>query len=238
MSTCAVIPIKNLAYAKQRLAGVLNSAERQALFQAMVEDVLHALAECSLVEEILVVTSDPRVVSLVKRFGAVVLPEPENPGLIPAVTEAARFLSGEGVKRMLFVPGDVPLVSSNDLEVILTSLEGKDQPEFVIVPATDLGGSNCIVCSPPDCMRFGFGVDSFRRHLGFARELGIRPRVIKLPALGLDVDTPGDLGLLIEELETRQTLSGTHRYLRDSGIIERLAGDGCGRTLENLKGQR
>tara|TARA_B100001964_G_C14103387_1_gene540396 strand:- start:618 stop:1028 length:411 start_codon:yes stop_codon:yes gene_type:complete len=123
---------------------------------------------------------------------------------------------------MLFVPGDVPLISADDLEVVLTSVEDNEEPEFTIVPAADLGGSNCIVCSPPDCMKFGFGEDSFRRHLGFARELGIEPRVIKLPALGLDVDTPHDLEALMRELETRQTLSSTHKYLMESGIIERL----------------
>jgi len=223
VTTCAVIPIKNLADAKQRLSGVLSSVERQALFQAMMEDVLGTLADCTLVDESLVVTSDPLVVSMVKRFGAAILPEPENPGLIPAVTEAAGFLARKGVNRMLFVPGDVPLISSDDLEVVL--LESLNEPEFTIVPADDLGGSNCIVCSPPDCMKFGFGEDSFRRHLRFARELGIETRVVKLPALGLDVDTPDDLRLLIRELETRQVLSGTHSYLKESGIIARLAKD-------------
>jgi 2-phospho-L-lactate guanylyltransferase len=222
VTTCAVIPIKNLSHAKQRLAGVLSSAERQALFQAMVEDVLRTLSECSLVDESLVVTDDPLVVLLAKGFGAAILPEPERPGLIPAVTTAAAFLRSKGVKRMLFVPGDVPLISADDLEVVLTSVEDNEEPEFTIVPAADLGGSNCIVCSPPDCMKFGFGEDSFRRHLGFARELGIEPRVIKLPALGLDVDTPHDLEALMRELETRQTLSSTHKYLMESGIIERL----------------
>jgi 2-phospho-L-lactate guanylyltransferase len=233
VTTCAVIPIKNLAYAKQRLAGVLSGAERQGLSKAMLKDVLHTLVECPLVDESLVVTGDPSVASLVEKYGATVLPEPDNPGLIPAVTEAAAYLSSRGVSNLLFLPGDVPLVSCDDLEVVLTGLKSQERPQFTIVPADDLGGSNCIVCSPPDCMKFGFGEDSFRRHLGFAREVGIKPRVVKLPALGLDVDTPEDLDLLIRELETRQTLSGTHSYLRDSGILARLANNGRCRKLEN-----
>ena len=39
-----LVPIKNLADAKQRLSSILSSEERFALAQAMCEDVLQALA--------------------------------------------------------------------------------------------------------------------------------------------------------------------------------------------------
>ena len=39
-SLWAVVPVKDLQHAKQRLAGVLDAAERRALFAAMLEDVL------------------------------------------------------------------------------------------------------------------------------------------------------------------------------------------------------
>jgi 2-phospho-L-lactate guanylyltransferase len=233
--TAAVVPIKDLANAKRRLAAVLSETERRLLFQAMVEDVLLTLDSCGLIDETWVVTRDSEVKSLAEVYHARVMPEPENPGLIVAVTVAARKMSAEGVERLLFVPGDVPMVSVAELDIVLTDLghrpgqeiDGGDasEAEFTIVPARDLGGSNCICCSPPDCMKFGFGEDSFRRHLEFARELGIRPRVTKLPGLGLDVDTPNDLALLISRLKAGKLRSHTWQYLVESGISERLALD-------------
>ena len=40
MSVVAVLPIKQLANAKQRLRGVLDDEQRRGLFKAMVEDAV------------------------------------------------------------------------------------------------------------------------------------------------------------------------------------------------------
>ncbi|MBD3648101.1 MAG: 2-phospho-L-lactate guanylyltransferase, partial [Pseudomonadales bacterium] len=210
------------ANAKQRLAHLLTAAERAGLVRAMVEDVLAALDACSGLDETVVVTRDADVETLARAWHARILPEPDVSGLIPAATAARRVLSGEGVGALLFVPGDIPLIDVDELNVVLNGLGMSDGPEFVIVPARDLGGSNCVVCSPPDCMTFGFGEDSFRRHLGIARELGIEPMVTRLPGIGLDVDTPDDLLALNKELEDRNADTRTRRFLRDSGIAARL----------------
>jgi 2-phospho-L-lactate/phosphoenolpyruvate guanylyltransferase len=222
-SSAAVIPIKRLDRAKQRLAPVLSEEERTLLFTRMVEDVLTATEACTFVDEIVVVTDDEFVMQLALGFGARIISEPEVPGLIPAVTEAAKALKAGGIDIMLFLPGDVPLVTPEELEVVLDGFGQSGEPEFLIVPASDLGGSNCIACSPPDCMEFGFGEDSFRRHLGMARKLNIVPTVAKLPGLGLDIDTPEDLDQLAKILVEQGIESHTHRYLRESEILERMS---------------
>ena len=170
MTTSAVIPIKQLADAKQRLSGLLNSDERKRLFQAMVEDVLTAVEACTYIDSIVVVTDDQAVAELARGYGAEIRPEPGSEGLIEAVTETGKQLAAEGVGVMLFLPGDVPLVTPEALDVDLEGFGISEEPEFMIVPASDLGGSNCVACSPPDCMSFGFGVDSFRKHLGLAKD--------------------------------------------------------------------
>lgn len=228
MSTSAVIPIKQLEDAKQRLSGLLNSNERKLLFQAMVEDVLTAVEACTYIDNIVVVTNDQAVAELARGFGAEIRPEPEPPGLIEAVTETGKQLAAEGVECMLFLPGDVPLVTPEELEVVLEGFGMSGKPEFMIVPASDLGGSNCVACSPPDCMSFGFGIDSFRKHLALARDRGIDPQVTKLPGIGLDIDTPSDISELMAEIELSTEGQGarsgysTVRLLEEIGIRQRL----------------
>lgn len=228
MSTSAVIPIKQLEDAKQRLSGLLNPNERKLLFQAMVVDVLTAVEACTYIDNIVVVTNDQAVAELARGFGAEIRPEPEPPGLIEAVTETGKQLAAEGVECMLFLPGDVPLVTPEELEVVLEGFGMSGQPEFMIVPASDLGGSNCVACSPPDCMSFGFGIDSFRKHLALARDRGIDPQVTKLPGIGLDIDTPSDISELMAEIELSAEGQGarsgysTVRLLEEIGIRQRL----------------
>ena len=228
MTTTAVIPIKQLANAKQRLAGLLTSEERQGLFTAMVEDVLTAIEACPLVDQLVIVTNDEAVAELGLGFGAEIRPEPAVAGLIAAGTETGRQLAEEGVNSMVFLPGDVPLVSADELALVLEGFGVLDQAEFLIVPASDMGGSNCVACSPPDCMTFGFGEDSFRRHLGIARDLGLNPVVARLPGIGLDIDTPEDLRQLVavinQEGRDGQEYS-TVRYLMSSGLINKLNTD-------------
>ncbi len=228
MTITAVIPVKQLANAKQRLSSFLSASDRAALFSAMVRDVLTAVEACSLIDQIMVVTNDLEVSELSKEYGAKIHSEPQRPGLIESVTEAARDLSLAGVSTMVFLPGDVPLVSAEELESVLEGFGSSNEAEFLIVPAADLGGSNCVVCSPPDCITFGFGEDSFRRHLSIARELGLNPTVMKLPGIGLDIDTPNDLrelAALIEQEEQDYSDYNTVRFLMTSGLLEQLVAD-------------
>ncbi|MCB1644041.1 MAG: 2-phospho-L-lactate guanylyltransferase [Pseudomonadales bacterium] len=225
MTTSVVIPVKQLANAKQRLAGFLSPEQRSGLFKAMVEDVLEAVTVCDRIDDVYLITNDDEVAELARAYGAQTLTEPAQPGLIEAVTEAGTKLQQSGVETMVFLPGDVPLVSAEELEIVLDGFGHSDNHEFLIVPASDLGGSNCVLVSPPDCMTFGFGEDSFRRHLRLARERGINPGVARLPGIGLDVDTPADLFSLIKVLDEQGLDTHTSRFLRDSGIAEMVPAD-------------
>lgn len=228
MATTAVIPVKQLENAKQRLSGLISAEARKDLFSSMVRDVLTAVEACTLIDQVIVVTDDHSVSILAREYGAEIRPEPPEAGLIEAVTETSKYLAETGISTMVFLPGDVPLVTADELELVLEGFGLLDVPEFLIVPASDLGGSNCVVCSPPDCMNFGFGEDSFRRHLDIARSLGLEPIVAKLPGIGLDIDTPDDLRELIALIEKgEQDFSdyNTLRFLMASGLFQHLSAE-------------
>lgn len=210
----AVLPLKGLDGAKQRLGAVLSARQRRDLSRAMIEDVLEALAAVETLGGTAVITRDPALASLAQRYGARIIVERESRGQTAAVTAAAKTLMAEKADGVIAVPGDVPLASPAEIEQVLAVHAAAPRPSMTIVPARDERGSNCVVCSPPDALAFQFGADSFVRHLEAAQERRIAARVLHLPGLGLDIDTPADLVALAE----RQGSARAQVYLKASGI--------------------
>jgi 2-phospho-L-lactate/phosphoenolpyruvate guanylyltransferase len=212
----AVLPVKDLATAKQRLAEVLSATERRQLFAAMLEDVLCALAASAGLAGILMVTRDPLAQRLAARYAARVLVEKENRGHTAASTVGAQTLAQQGVAGMVQVPADIPLVISEEIAALLRA--HGEAPAVTLSPSRDQRGTNAILCSPPDVLPLRFGDDSFSAHIQRARSLGIEPRIVRRAGLALDVDTPDDLAaFLATPSETR-----AWAYLTKSGIAERL----------------
>ena len=220
MTIGAVLPIKDFRQAKQRLAGFLSAVERRLLAEAMAEDVLETLSQVSELSEIIVVTRDERAFELAARHGARVLAEPSNDGQSAAVERAAAALGRAGVESLLQVPGDVPGASADEIAAVLAAhgRASDGAPAVTLVPSYDRRGTNCVLCSPPDVLPFAFGHESFGPHCEAARAQGIAPRIIALPGLGLDIDTPDDLRAFVARPAAGRTLD----YLRESGIAERL----------------
>ena len=214
----AVVPVKDLGNAKQRLAGVLDQPQRTALFRAMLEDVLEALAGAASVARIVLVTRDAQAMALARRYGAECLVEPENRGHTAAVELAARTLAARGAQALLQVPGDIPRVTSEEIEAVIAAHVPTPAPAVTIAPSRDHRGSNAVLCSPPDVFPFRFGDDSFHPHLAAAHALGIEPTVVERPGIGLDIDTPGDLkAFLASPSDTRAyrlLAGGAHPHAR------------------------
>jgi len=215
-SLWAVVPVKDLRHAKQRLAPALSATERWVLFRAMLEDVLSALAASGGLAGILLVTRDPEARALGPRFGAQVLVEDENRGHTAATSLGARVLAQRGVAGMVQVPADVPLLAPDDVTAVLEA--HGEAPAVTLAPSRDERGSNAVACSPPDVLPLRFGDDSFFPHLRRARALGIEPQIVRRAGLALDVDTPADLAaFLAAPSKTR-----AYAYLMESGIAGRL----------------
>jgi 2-phospho-L-lactate guanylyltransferase len=208
------MPVKDLPAAKQRLAGVLDAQARQELFRAMLEDVLSALAASTGLAGILLVTRDPEARRLAARYGAGVVVEGENRGHTAASTLGARTLARQGVKGMLQLPADIPLVTPEDIGALL-HVHG-NAPAVTLSPSRDERGSNAVACSPPDVLPLRFGDDSFFPHLQRARALGVEPQIVRRPGLALDVDTPEDLAAFV----ATPSATRAYAYLAQIGLVK------------------
>jgi 2-phospho-L-lactate/phosphoenolpyruvate guanylyltransferase len=193
MALWAVVPVKERDRAKERLAPLLSPAMRQALVLAMLEDVLSALAAAPGLAGSIVVTVDRAARRLALDYGAHIFEDGARDAHTGAVTAAARRLAAE--TGMLTLPGDVPLVTADEIGRIIEA--HRSAPSFTIVPSHDEGGSNAILLSPPEAVPLRFGVDSFYPHLRAATARGIHPMVLRLPGIALDIDNPQDVAAFL-----------------------------------------
>jgi 2-phospho-L-lactate guanylyltransferase len=196
---CAVVPVKDTAQAKQRLAALLPAARRQELALAMFEDVIATISSVRELAGIVVVTVDPAAAAIAARHDARVMNEGACEGHTGAVTAAARRLAAGGFD-LLTLPGDIPLVEPDDVRhLVSVHCAGAERGAgaFTIVPARDELGSNAVLCSPAGAVPLRFGDNSFFPHLDAAKAHGIEPEVVHLPRIALDIDTPEDLALFL-----------------------------------------
>jgi len=209
----AVVPVKAAGEAKQRLAGAVPAELRRRLAIAMAEDVIAALAASPTLAGIAVVTVDPAAAALAAGYGARVLADGALDGQTGAVGAAARVLAREGRQAMLTIPGDVPLITPEEVSRIVAAHDRV--PDFVICPAHDMRGSNAVLCAPPDVVPLRFGNDSFLPHLAAARAAGLEPKIVRLQGIGLDIDNPRDLAAFARIA----TATRARKLLRDAGLI-------------------
>jgi len=218
MKPWAILPVKEMVGAKQRLAPLLSPGERIALMQAMLRDVLAALSAAQGLAGIALVTLDPWVQALAQEHGARIITEGAREGHTGAVTAAAAALQAEGVASILTLPGDIPATKPIEIGSLIAA--ASTSPAFIIAPAHDELGSNAILMSPPNAVKLRFGEDSYFPHLAAARAVGITPHILHLPGIAMDIDHPADIARFahIPEAKSTQTLA----WLTQTGILSRL----------------
>ena len=185
-----LVPVKNLAHAKQRLAALLDQAARTELAQAMLFDVLEALAMWPHRPEVGVVTNDPFAGQLARRFGFEIIEDRLNSGETDAIAMATEVCRMRGVDSTLVIPGDIPLIAPWELESIREAAPAEGS---VLVPAADGRGTNAAWRRPAGLFPLRFGNDSFKPHLAAAKATQKPCRVLSRPGIALDVDNPSDL---------------------------------------------
>lgn len=190
-----LVPVKNLATAKQRLARVLDQAARTELAQAMLLDVCEVLAAFTKRHEVAVVTCDPFTINLAKHFGFQVIRDDRNRSETDAIEMATALCEQRGVESTLVLPGDIPLIQVEELEAIFQAAPAEGS---VLVPAADGRGTNAALRRPAGLFPLRYGNDSFQPHLAAARATGKPCVVLSLPGIALDIDRPADLRALAE----------------------------------------
>ncbi len=190
-----VIPVKVLARAKSRLAGVagtagLAGAQRAELALAMAADTVAAAVACPQVGTVIVVTDDQVAGADLGGLGAVVIPDEPAGGLNAALVFGAAYADSHWPGRgRAGLAADLPALRPADLALALAAAAALPQ---AFVPDADGRGTTMYTAGPGTAFGPRFGPGSRENHLaGGAVELEFPG----LSGLRQDVDTPADLRL-------------------------------------------
>jgi 2-phospho-L-lactate guanylyltransferase len=198
MTTIAVLPVKPLDVAKQRLAEDLGKGTRRALVEAMVTDVLIALRRSARVDRVLVVTGDTNIEALAHGYDADTVSDPG----VPSHSEAARLGVTEaierGARRVLLVAGDCPALDPAEIDELL--LRDNDGPDVVVLCDRHGAGTNGLLLTPPNVIEPSFGPGSCERHVRAGEAAGATTEVADIVGFALDVDTLDDLHVVRDAL--------------------------------------
>ncbi len=183
-----VLPIKELAVAKSRLAG--DPGARATLALAMARDVVAAAQACGAVEEIIVVTDDSRVKQALG-VSCLVVPDLPRAGLSAAIAHGAQAASSRWPDYgILALAADLPALTSRSLaDVLVQAAPGRSV-------VADFAGSGTVLlaATPGTRLRPAFEGASLAAHVSSgARDLTRWATA----ALRRDVDTVEDLATAI-----------------------------------------
>ena len=176
-----IIPMKDPAVAKSRLAEVLPDAVRARLAMALFRRMLGFLAEAQPGVDVLVVSESDTI----EEMGTGYFLRQKSRGLNKAVTEGAAWAVANGYAAICVLPADLADPTAADLARLLALGKGVS-----IAPAHD-GGTNALLVSPPDAITFCYGKGSCAAHQRAAA--GLPCTIIPLESFRYDIDTSADL---------------------------------------------
>ena len=195
----AIVPVRTLEGAKSRLGGSLDAEERQDLVRLLLSRTILAAGQVPAISSVVVVSPDPAILALASGDGAAPLRQ-AGEGLNEGLEQAVAWAQAQGASAVLVLAGDLPSVSADSIEEIVTTAAAAASPDralVVVVPDRHGLGTNALLLSPPDVIRFAFGTDSRIAHEAAARAVNALSLEVDGP-LALDLDLPEDLTLAEE----------------------------------------
>ena len=204
-----IVPARGSGVGKSRLGEALDAEERVTLVVGLLVDTLAVLDEWSHSKVAHVVTGDPTMRAIVRRFGmrarSVAEPAPAPwaaesgiSGLNRALIDGRSAALRAGATAVLYLPADLPLLTASALDSLLEAADaavaaGSGRPVVVLAPADARVGTNGLLVAPPNTIGPCFGEQSLEAHLRAAADADASLQLVVDPGLGFDLDTPDDL---------------------------------------------
>ena len=153
MTIDALVPFKDLAQAKSRLALVLSQTSRRSLACRMLDHVVSVLLGVGDIRTVSILSPVSPDSDAKTRWLA-----DQGRGLNPEIADAIGKLDAA---RVLIIHADLPKLEAEDIRALITASQNHD---VAIAPDKAGTGTNALLLNPKAGFQFAFGPGSFAAH--------------------------------------------------------------------------
>lgn len=174
----------------------MSQAARTRLALAMMEHTFAVVSTLEGIDAVAVVSNYAPAIELARRCSFEVIREYEQISESASVDFGSRELEVRGAAAVLRLPIDLPLLTPDDIQEVLS--RDRPGPSVVIVPSRDGTGTNAILRRPPTLFPSQFGTGSLARHISEAEAAGAVVELVHNERIALDIDEPDDIQELLQ----------------------------------------
>jgi FO synthase len=199
MGLWAIIPVKRLAAAKQRLASVLGE-HREEFARVLACRTIQTVIDSRRFDGVLVVTPDPLVALDARARGAVAIDD-RGGSLNFACSLGRRAAADRGAESCVLIPADLALLTPRGLSRLVADyveLTSRAGPQSVgLVRCKENTGTNMVFVGRQHEFTPAFGPNSFALHM---RGADPHAHELQCDEAAFDIDTADDFQLLKQRL--------------------------------------
>jgi FO synthase len=186
----AIVPIKRLSVAKQRLTALLKE-HREEFAYLLACRTLDVVRDSGLFDGIIVVSPDPRIAAAALARGALALDDRDAP-LNEACSLGLAAVAERSARIAVLMPADLGLLSAPALAAVVQryAVLRETGAAVGLVRCKDGTGTNMVLLDPAQPFEPRFGADSFARHASAAAAAA---HELTSPEVAFDIDAAEDL---------------------------------------------
>jgi FO synthase len=194
----AIVPIKRLSAAKQRLTALLKE-NREEFAYLLACRTLDVVRDSALFDGIIVVSPDPRIAAAALARGALVLDDADAP-LNEACSLGLAAVAERSARIAVLMPADLGLLSAPALAAVVQRYSALREAGAAVglVRCKDGTGTNMVLLDPAQPFEPRFGADSFARHASAAAAAA---HELTAPEVAFDIDAAEDVHRLARMLD-------------------------------------
>jgi 2-phospho-L-lactate guanylyltransferase len=230
MQIGAIIPLKVISTSKSRLRKANINSEYNEVVNALSEKLfyttLSAIFFSEQVSEIIIATSDPRIIDILTHLGISSYLD-QWTDLNQIVNDGISILRSFGCEMVLILMADLPYLSEHSIDPLLSLDLLKDHNNCLAILRSLDRGTTGLVQKPmgitPSFLNY---VDSAEKHQSYANSHNVPSMIVDTNEFSFDIDTADDLYgvtnptdnsllIIIQQLKTMLSLHRENMKKRD-----------------------